>query len=334
MYYLLIAIIAYCLELLFGKKYLKWIEKKNFVQPLLEIGPDHAAKQGTPTMGGISFIFTIIIATIIAFIGLETADIENGMLPLLIIVMIAYAYIGYRDDILKVTKNDNEMGLSPKQKLAAQFLVGLIAVAYLVYIGFTMQLTINLTNFVLPVTSILGLVGYGALLVFLFMGVSNATNLTDGLDGLLASTYIISFIAVAIIANNQQQVQIQMFAIIIIFSLFGFLKYNSNPAKMFMGDTGSLALGGLLVITTVLLHVELMIFFFGFVFLLETISVILQVSYFKFTKKKYGEGRRLFKMAPFHHHLEKEGYNEKRIVLILCLVQIVATVIGLIVYFL
>ncbi len=334
MYYLLIAIIAYCLELVFGKKYLKWIEKKNFVQPLLDVGPDHAQKQGTPTMGGISFIFAILVASIIAFIGLQIANIENGMLPILIVVLIAYAYIGYRDDILKVTKNDNEQGLSPKQKLIAQFGVAVLAMIYLVVIHFDMELAINILNVDIAVTTIPALLIYSLIVIFLFMGVSNATNLTDGLDGLLASTYIISFLSVAIIAINQGQDQIVMFALIVIFSLFGFLKYNSNPAKMFMGDTGSLALGGLLVIITVLLHVELMIFFFGFVFLLETVSVMLQVSYFKYTKKKTGEGKRLFKMAPFHHHLEKEGYSEKKIVLILCVVQTIASIIGLLIYFL
>lgn len=334
MYYLLIAVIAYCLELVFGKKYLNWIEKKNFVQPLLEIGPDHAQKQGTPTMGGISFIFTIIVSTVLVMIGLQVAGIDNSMLPILLVVLIAYAYIGYRDDILKVTKKDNGEGLSPKQKLIAQFAVALVTFGYLFVIGFDMSLTINILDKTIDMSQGLGLAIYGGILIFLFMGVSNATNLTDGLDGLLASTYIVSFLAVAVIAYNQSQTQILMFAIIIIFSLFGFLKYNSNPAKMFMGDTGSLALGGLLVIVTALLHVELMIFFFGFVFLLETVSVILQVSYFKLTRKKYGEGRRLFKMAPFHHHLEKEGYNEKRIVAILCFVQVVASAVGILVYFL
>ncbi len=334
MYYLLIAVIAYCLELVFGKKYLNWIEKKNFVQPLLEIGPDHAQKQGTPTMGGISFIFAIIISTVLAMVGLQIAGLDNGMLPILLIVLIAYAYIGYRDDILKVTKNDNESGLSPKQKLVAQFAVALVTFGYLYVMGFDMSLTINILDKSIAMTTPLGLIAYGAILIFLFMGVSNATNLTDGLDGLLASTYIISFLAVAVIAYNQAQIQLLVFTIIVIFSLFGFLKYNSNPARMFMGDTGSLALGGLLVLITALLHVELMIFFFGFVFLLETVSVILQVTYFKYTRKKYGEGRRLFKMAPFHHHLEKEGYNEKRIVFILCVVQLIASIIGLLVYFL
>ncbi len=334
MYYLVIAIIAYFLEILFGKKYLQWIEKKNFVQPLLDIGPDHAQKQGTPTMGGISFIFAIIVSSVIALIGLSVTGNDSNMLLILLIVLIAYAYIGYRDDILKVTKKDNGEGLSPKQKLIAQFAVAVVTVIYLVVVHFDMQLSINILNVDIAVTSGLGLLVYSLIVIFLFMGVSNATNLTDGLDGLLASTYIVSFIAVAIIANNQAQTQIVAFALIVIFSLFGFLKFNSNPARMFMGDTGSLALGGLLVITTILLHVELMIFFFGFVFLLETVSVILQVTYFKYTRKKYGEGRRLFKMAPFHHHLEKEGYSEKRIVFILCTVQIITSIIGLLVYFL
>lgn len=333
MYYLLIALIAYCLELLFGKKYLKWIEKKNFVQPLLDVGPDHAVKQGTPTMGGISFIAAIICASVIAMMALAYAGLAINYIPILLVVLIGYAFIGYRDDILKVTKKDNGEGLSPKQKLIAQFAVAVVTVAYLYFTGFEMELTVNILNMSIPMASTFGIIVYCGILIFLFMGVSNATNLTDGLDGLLASTYIISFLAVAVIALNQGQIQLLVFAIIVIFSLFGFLKYNSNPAKMFMGDTGSLALGGLLVIITALLHVELMIFFFGFVFLIETISVFMQVAYFKYTKKKHGEGRRLFKMAPFHHHLEKEGLNEKQIVRNLCVVQLITSIIGLLVYF-
>ncbi|WOO86618.1 phospho-N-acetylmuramoyl-pentapeptide-transferase [Mollicutes bacterium LVI A0039] len=333
MYYLLIALCAYCLELLLGKKYLQWISKKNYVQPLLDIGPDHAQKHGTPTMGGISFIFTIVIMTVITFIGLELASIGNGMLPLLVIVLIAYAYIGYRDDVLKITKNDNAEGLSPKQKLVAQFLIAIVIVAYLKITGFDMSLAINILNVNINMNTGILFGVYSFIIIILFMGVSNATNVTDGLDGLLASVYVISFLSLAIIAYNQVQYQILVFTLIVIFSLFAFLKYNSNPAQMFMGDTGSLALGALLVITAALLHVELMIFFFGFVFLIETISVLVQVGYFKYTKKKFGAGRRLFKMAPFHHHLEKEGYSEKRIVLMLCVVQIVASIIGLIVYF-
>lgn len=333
MYLVLLAIIALALELLFGKMYLKWISTKNFEQPLLDIGPDHAEKQGTPTMGGISFIGAILASTIIAYIGLAIAGIDNSMLPILIVVLIAYAYIGYRDDILKVTKRDNGEGLSPKQKLMAQFAVAVVAVIYLILIHFNMELDINLLNVKLDVSSPIMLGLYSILVIFLFMGVSNATNLTDGLDGLLTSTYIVSFLSLLVIAINQGNQGIAAFIVIVIFSLAGFLKYNSNPAKMFMGDTGSLALGGLLVIISVFMHIELMIFYFGFVFLLETISVMLQVTYFKYTKKKYGEGRRLFKMAPFHHHLEKEGYNEKKIVLILSAMQLVASIIGLIVYF-
>lgn len=333
MYYLLIAFCAYCLELLFGKRYLKWIEKKQYVQPLLDIGPDHAQKQGTPTMGGISFIFSIIIMSIIVYIGLGVAGLQNNLIPIICFVILAYAYIGYRDDILKITKNDNAEGLSPKQKLVAQCILAIIIVIYLKLTNFDMSLTVNIFNVGLDMNIGFASVIYGLILIILFMGVSNATNITDGLDGLLASTYIISFLGLAVIAYNQMQIQILYLILIVIFSLFGFLYYNSNPAKMFMGDTGSLALGALLVIVAALLHVELMIFFFGFVFLIETLSVITQVSYFKYTKKKYGEGRRLFKMAPFHHHLEKEGYSEKRIVYILCFVQIVTSIIGLIVYF-
>ncbi len=327
------SIIAFICELMFGRKYLKWIASKNYVQPLLDVGPDHKQKVGTPTMGGITFITSIIVASIIAIILLVIGNYSAAMLPLLLLVLVAYAYIGYKDDILKVTKKDNGEGLSPKQKLIAQFTVGVMAMFYLVVVHFDLQLDVNLFNYIIEVSTPIGMIIYSAIIVFLFMGVSNATNLTDGLDGLLASTYIVSFLSLLIVAISQGNIQLATFVCIVIASLFGFLVFNANPAQMFMGDTGSLALGGLLVIISVLMHIELMIFYFGFVFLLETISVIVQVTYFKYTKKKYGEGRRLLKMAPLHHHLEKEGYSEKKIVLILCFVQVIASLLGLFIYF-
>ncbi len=333
MNYIIFAIAIYCLQIYLGKKYLNWIEKKNYVQPLLTVGPDHSQKQGTPTMGGISFIMTILICCLIGAIVLAIGGIAINFLPIVIFVLCAYAYIGYRDDIQKVTKNDNEQGLSPKQKLFAQFVIALLVIIYLLVTNYEMVFTIQIIDFVFPISTIFSAILYSFVLIFLFVGVSNATNLTDGLDGLLASTYISGMIPIAIIAYNQNSTQLFSVSIIVIFALFGFLKYNSNPAKMFMGDTGSLALGALLVMLCVLLHIELMVFFFGFVFMLETISVIMQVLFFKYTKKKYGKARRLFLMAPYHHHLEKKGYSEKRIVFILCIVQIVSSSVGLLVYF-
>ncbi len=333
MEFFLIALLTIIIELILGKKYLVWIEKKNYVQPLLNVGPDHKQKQGTPTMGGISFIATIIFMLCLSMFYLHINNLNYDFLPIMIVVILSYAYIGYRDDILKVTKNDNEQGLTPKQKLFAQFLVAIATVIYLNIINFNMILNINLLNTNIDMNSNLSFIMYIFVIIFLFLAVTNATNLTDGLDGLLSSTYIFSFIPLLVIAVNQNQTQIVFLTVIVISSLIGFLKYNYNPAQMFMGDTGSIALGGLLVLTSIFLHVELMIFYFGFIFLVETISVIMQVTYFKFTKKKYGEGRRFFKMAPFHHHLEKEGLNEKKIVLIFSCVQIFASIIGLLVYF-
>lgn len=334
MFYALLGILAYILEIALGKKYLKWITSKNYVQPLLEEGPDHQSKQGTPTMGGISFILTIVVLTIVSFILLQLFNISNNMLPLISIVLIAYAYIGFKDDILKVTKKDNAQGLSPKQKIIAQFVVALITVIYLFMTKYDMQFSIYIFDKTFALSNLIQIILYSAFVIFLFVGVSNATNLTDGLDGLLTSLYIISFIGIWIIAYDKGNVQMVTFIYIVIVTLISFLNFNRYPAKMFMGDTGSLALGGLLVIVSIILHIELMIFFFGFVFLIETISVIFQVTYFKITKRKFGEGRRLFKMAPFHHHLEKEGYSEKKIVSTLCFIQVIASTIGLLVYFL
>lgn len=333
MIYIILIVLAIGLELIFGKQFLRWVKKNNFVQPLLEIGPDHSQKQGTPTMGGISFVAAIIITGIVGVVIFFLQGLDVSLLILALAVLAAYAYIGYRDDVLKVTHKDNQEGLSPKQKMIAQFLLGVVVIICLVLFKFDFNISSYLLNMTIDLSSTLGIIAYGGIVIFLLLAASNSTNMTDGLDGLLSSVYIVSMITFLIIAIAQENVIAITLIIIVIGALVGFLVYNFHPAMMFMGDTGSLALGALLVIIAIMLKTELLIALIGFVYLLETMSIFIQISYFKYTKKRDGEGKRIFLMAPYHHHLEKKGKSEKVIVFTLCFVQVIASAIALVIYF-
>lgn len=333
MKYIILIFIAFGIEIVLGKKFLKWVKKNQYVQPLLEIGPDHQKKHGTPTMGGLSFVGTIVIVGLIATLMMYINGQDITLMILGLVVLVAYGYIGYRDDILKIKSNDNAEGLSPKQKMLAQFCLGIIVVTTLVIFKYQFVLNIYTLNTTIDLASTLGTVVYGGIVIFLLLAVSNSTNITDGLDGLLSSIYIVSLLTLLIIAISQGNVGAITIIVIVIGALVGFLVFNLHPAMMFMGDTGSLALGALLVIIAIMLKTELLIALIGFVYLLETLSIFLQISYFKYTKKREGEGKRIFLMAPFHHHLEKKGKSEKAIVLSLCLVQVLASALALIIYF-
>lgn len=321
-------IISMIIELGLGKKYLTYLQTKKIVQPLLEIGPEHAQKSGTPTMGAISFIATIVLMSVgLLFVPAITVESKIEIV-ICLTTLLTYAYIGFRDDYLKVTKKDNESGLTPIQKLIAQGIISIIVIGFLIFTSAPTTINLHIIDYQIDINIV-----YYALIPLLFMAGSNATNITDGLDGLLTSTYLVSLIGLAVIAVDQQQFALLLVIMIVIGALLGFFKYNRNPAQVFMGDTGSLALGALLILLAILMKVELLLVFFAFIFIVETISVILQVGYFKYTKKKTGTGARLFKIAPLHHHYEKNNYSENKIVFLFTTVQVIATSIGLWLYF-
>lgn len=278
------------------------LRRLKFGQSIREEGPQsHMKKAGTPTMGGVIFLTSIILTTII--IG-SIFHFVTTQTVVLLLVLIGFGLLGLIDDSLKVVFKRN-LGLTSLQKLVGQIVIAILAYVLLSYGSFDTSLSIPYTNWSVELNH-----AYVAFLIFWLVGFSNAVNLTDGLDGLVAGTASIAFSAFGVIALFNSQVDIALFAFAVTGALLGFLLFNANPAKVFMGDTGSLALGGALAMLSILVKAELMLLLIGLVFVIETLSVILQVGSFKLRKK------RIFKMSPIHHHFELSGWSEWKVVLV------------------
>ena len=308
-------LIAFFLTVLMLPRLIKYLHVLKFGQAIREEGPQsHMHKKGTPTMGGISFIVSIVISLIVAMI-LDSGNIQYYIL--FIYTTISFSIIGYIDDMLIVVKKKND-GLAPRKKLMLQILFSVIFYILVTYIykdinyihipGFDYKLNISYL--------------YLIFLVFWQTGFSNAVNLTDGLDGLATSVTIITTSTFALLAYKENNFPVLVFCLTIVGALLGFLLFNKNPAKIFMGDTGSLALGGILAAISVILHKEIAFLFIGLVYILETLSVIIQVAYFKKT------GKRIFKMSPLHHHFELSGYGEVKTVYIFVIIAVISSAIG------
>ena len=266
------AIIALLITFILVPVLIPTLKRMKFGQSIREEGPQsHMKKTGTPTMGGLTFLISIIITSIIAIFFTD----HSNPIILLLFVTIGFGLIGFIDDYIIVVKKNNQ-GLTSKQKFLAQ-----IAIAIIFFI------------------------------------------LTDGLDGLATGLSIIGFTMYAIMSFMLNAPAIGTFCIIMIFALLGFLPYNLNPAKVFMGDTGSLALGGIFATISIMLNQEFSLLFVGLVFVIETLSVMLQVSSYKLTKK------RIFKMTPIHHHFELSGWSEWKVVSVFWLVGLISGLIGL-----
>lgn len=278
---------------------IRYFRKKQLGQVTLDEGPSwHEEKSGTPTMGGVVFIVSSLLAVFIATIF----DIDRSLNAwLLSIVFVLYGLIGFIDDFIKLFMKRN-LGLTSRQKFLAQVVIGIIFYLVLIFNGFDNQLN-------LPFIGNLS-IGYlyGLFAVFWMVGFSNATNLTDGIDGLMATTGTIAYAAYAYIAYVQEQWGVLLFAVSVIGGLLGFWIFNRKPARIFMGDVGSLALGAGLAAMSILLNVEWTLLLIGLIFVIETASVMLQVFWFKRT------GNRIFKMSPIHHHFEMVGWSEWKIV--------------------
>ena len=289
-------LMSFVLCLLFGVPYIEFLKKKTIGQYILDVAPEaHAKKAGTPTTGGVFIILSIIIGSIITLLLAE--KIDNSAL-VIIITLIFMTLAGFQDDYLKIKGHENK-GLSPRGKLIRQILIALIPTIYAMQHYGTV---ITLGSMSLD----LGIL-YPFFTVFVITGASNAYNLTDGLDGLAASTGIPAFLACGFITFVNGHNDAAIISAATIGGLIGFLKYNKPKAQVFMGDTGSLALGGLLGTLAVIGRCEILLTLFGGVFVIETLSVIIQVTSFKLT------GKRVFKMAPIHHHFELLGWSENRI---------------------
>ncbi len=308
-------LVAFFLTVLMLPRLIKYLHVLKFGQAIREEGPQsHMHKKGTPTMGGISFIISIVISLVIA-VFLDSKNMQYYFL--FIYTTISFSIIGYIDDMLIVVKKKND-GLAPRKKLMLQILFSVIFYILVTYIYKDINyIHIPGLDYNLNISYL-----YLIFLVFWQTGFSNAVNLTDGLDGLATSVTIITTSTFALLAYKENNFPVLVFCLTIVGALLGFLIFNRNPAKIFMGDTGSLALGGILAAISVILHKEIAFLFIGLVYILETLSVIIQVAYFKKT------GKRIFKMSPLHHHFELSGYGEVKTVYIFVAIAVVSSAIG------
>ncbi|MDR1606095.1 MAG: phospho-N-acetylmuramoyl-pentapeptide-transferase [Streptococcaceae bacterium] len=294
-------------------------------QQMHEDVKQHAEKAGTPTMGG--FVFVLVSLLVSFLFALMTGNLSAGFITIWFVFAI-YAIVGFLDDFLKIFKQVNQ-GLTSAQKLAGQIVTAVIA--YLIYSHEKGANFLNIFGYKLP----LGIF-FVAFLIFWLVGFSNAVNLTDGIDGLASISVVISLSAYAVIAVHQQRLDVLLLIVTVIGSLLGFFVFNHKPAKIFMGDVGSLALGGLLGMISIILNVEWTLLFIGIIYVFETLSVMLQVTYFKLTK-----GKRIFRMTPVHHHFELGGFSgngkpwsEWRVDLFFWAVSLAGSVIALAIYLL
>lgn len=309
-------LLSLVLCLLFGVPYIDFLRKKTIGQYVLDLAPEaHAQKQGTPTTGGVFIIAAIVISSIIT---LYMAQQMSNAAWIILITLLFMALAGLQDDYLKIKGKENK-GLSPRGKLIRQILIALIPTIYAMQHCGTV-LTLGSKTFDIGLF-------YPILAVFIITGASNAYNLTDGLDGLAASTGIPAFIACGILSFMSNHTDVAIISATVIGALIGFLKYNKPKAQVFMGDTGSLALGGLLGTLAVIGRFELLLAIFGGVFVMETLSVIIQVTSFKLT------GKRVFKMSPIHHHFELCGHSEIQIVKEFTIVSLILSAIAVSLYF-
>ena len=274
------------------------LKKKKIGQVVREDGPkSHLQKNGTPIMGGVVML-VVINAIMAVFVK------NNPMLVLPMVASLGFGLIGFLDDFKKLYLQNPE-GMSPKAKM-----LGLIVVTVALIVLYLVVFKLSTTTIIL-------------FIAFILLGTTNAVNLTDGLDGLATGVVAIIMTFFTLVALKQQNYEMVIFSSTVVGSCIGFLIFNMHPAKVFMGDTGSLALGGAVAIAAICLKMPLILALVALVCIIDTISVMLQVVYFKITK-----GKRLFKMAPFHHHLELSGYKETTVVLIFWLITLICCIIG------
>ena len=293
---------AFLLTVMLMPVFIPLLRRMKFGQSIREEGPEsHMKKTGTPTMGGLVYLIAIIVTVLAVALFTEGLTAE---IMILLLVLFGFGLIGFLDDFIKVVLKRN-LGLTSLQKLIAQIVIAVISFFLLNGIEFDTSVTIPFTNASIELSAV-----YVLFIIFWLVGFSNAVNLTDGLDGLVAGTASIAFVAFGVLAVHQDETGIALFTFSVAGALLGFLVFNKYPAKVFMGDTGSLALGGALAMVSILLKQELLLLLIGLVFVIETLSVILQVGSFKLRKK------RIFKMSPIHHHFELSGWSEVKIVLV------------------
>ncbi|PHS41051.1 MAG: phospho-N-acetylmuramoyl-pentapeptide-transferase [Sulfurovum sp.] len=321
--------IAFLLTLFIMPRYLSWALSKNANQPISKYVPAHESKGQTPTMGGAIFLFSTLIAALI------TVDLSNLYIWGGLITLIGFGLVGFKDDLGKVLAGDNLEGLTPKGKMGLQSVVAALATGLLLYTGFP-------TEFYVPFlkTPLFDL-GYAAIpfWVLVFLATTNAVNLTDGLDGLATVPSITALVTLGLIVyvtghaifsqymlvpNIKGVAEVTILAMALVGGLMGFLWYNCYPAEIFMGDTGSLAIGGFIAYLAILGKSEVLLILIGIVFVIETVSVILQVGSFKL------RGKRVFLMAPIHHHFELKKWPENKIIIRFWMISFIANIFVLV----
>lgn len=310
-------------------RFIEWAKNRAKHQPIYEHAPQtHQVKVGTPTMGGIIFVSSAIFATLL------TAKLTNFYVIGGLIVLTLFSLIGVKDDYAKIKKQSNQAGLKPREKLFYQLGVSFFVASILIAYGHTTTLYVPFYKY--PVLDI------GLFMLFfwtlLMIAASNAVNLTDGLDGLAVVPSIVAFISLsalvyvsgnAILANYLLIEKIELageltvLGAALIGSMIAFLWYNAHPAEIFMGDSGSLAIGGLMGYMAIIAKSEILLILIGFIFVVETISVILQVGSYKLRQK------RVFLMAPIHHHYEKKGWKENKIIVRFWIIAFMANLAAL-----
>lgn len=302
---------------------IKYLKKLHLGQNIRTEGPkDHQKKAGTPTMGGIVIIIAVLLSSLY-FINFNL----NNPLTLKIEIMLAlflflgHGILGFIDDYIKIACKRN-LGLTAAQKIVGQiFIVAVYLYISQIYLGKGTELWIPFLNVHIDFAFF-----YFLIVLFLIVGTTNAVNLTDGLDGLLSGVTIPVAVAYAIIALTLGKIDLAIFAFSLAGACIGFLRFNMNPAKIFMGDTGSLAIGGGIAALALLTSTEMLLITLGGVYVIEALSVIIQVISFK------SRGKRVFKMSPIHHHFELSGWNEKKVVAVFWFVSLFFTTISLMVW--
>lgn len=307
MIYIVAIILAFGITAILGKWMIPFLHKLKFGQTIREIGPSwHKKKQGTPTMGGLMFIIGITVSVVVSISLFPSFDLaETTLMHVKVLaglgMAIAYGAIGFLDDYISIVKKRN-LGLSERQKLVLQFVV---AAVYLLSVTLAGGDTATTIPFYGKVD--LGPLYY-ILSALIIVGIVNAVNFTDGIDGLNSIVCFFSFIALALCASLLSMFGLSTMGMAAAAACMGFLVWNFHPAKVFMGDTGSLFLGGMVCALAFGIDIPLLLLPVGIVSIVEILSVVLQVTYFKMTK-----GKRLFKMAPIHHHFEMKGWSELKI---------------------
>lgn len=334
------AITALLLSLLLGGKVIRKLTELKFGQEIREeLSAEHQAKKGTPTMGGVLILGAVFVSTIL------WARLDSLYLWIAVVATLLFGAVGFADDWIKIVKK-RSLGLTERQKIIGQLLIALLVWAVLYFWGnypwnfsipfFKQTAAIDVSPFYA--------IPYALFIVFILLGASNAVNLTDGLDGLAISVTFIAMSALTgltyvasdarwaerlDLTHKPEAAELTVFCGAIVGASLGFLWYNCPPAEVFMGDVGSLAIGGALGTVAILTKQEFLLPFIGGVFILEALSVMMQVSYFKFTKRSTGMGKRIFRQAPLHHHFQMSGWKEPKIVFRFVIVAVLFALLSL-----